>query len=349
MAVFSHHSVETHKTNSLNPEVCSSRAPKKEFEWVGYRKRGGTMKGTRHQRSSGHPWTVCANVSVNVYISFKLTLIIISLADVRSRAKVNGTTRYFRAASTWNGRLCRLTWPGQPLVQLKAKFNQVRLSGTAYRFRWKLPWKTWRYHLLLPTTLVKICSSNALHHTPARLWEKIGAPRRNFEESGACRRRDPVWAVTETGFKLPPLRQTPTPRRQTHDNPLLNLQPAPHQLHSTKPPQVHTHHIKLHRCSVCTLRCPPCSVFPPPPLSPSLSRSALWWHNPHRSQTDTDHSAGRLAAFLSGTVTSPTQASGRGDVTNQLFAREVRWSAVFRNGSSSAETGWFSRGQTGKY
>ena len=31
---------------------------------------------------------------------------------VQSRAKISGTTRYFRTASTWNGRLCRLTWPG---------------------------------------------------------------------------------------------------------------------------------------------------------------------------------------------------------------------------------------------
>ena len=31
---------------------------------------------------------------------------------IQSWAKVSGTSRYFRATSTWNVRLCRLTWPG---------------------------------------------------------------------------------------------------------------------------------------------------------------------------------------------------------------------------------------------
>ena len=38
-------------------------------------------------------------------------------------------------------------------MRLKAKSTQVRLSGTACRFRWKLPWNTWWYHLLLPSTV----------------------------------------------------------------------------------------------------------------------------------------------------------------------------------------------------
>ena len=38
-------------------------------------------------------------------------------------------------------------------LQLLPKVNQVRLSGTAYRFRWGLPRNTWWYHLLLPTTV----------------------------------------------------------------------------------------------------------------------------------------------------------------------------------------------------
>ena len=44
--------------------------------------------------------------------SFTTILDNIGKSQVQSRAKVSGTTRYFRTASSWNGRLCRLTWPG---------------------------------------------------------------------------------------------------------------------------------------------------------------------------------------------------------------------------------------------
>ena len=46
-------------------------------------------------------------------------------------------------------------------MQLKTKSTQVRLSDTAYRFRWKLSCNTWWHHLLLLTTVPAIMRSKA--------------------------------------------------------------------------------------------------------------------------------------------------------------------------------------------
>ena len=60
------------------------------------------------------------------------------MANVNTRMNImqlyalSGTIRYFRKDSTLNGMLYRLTWPGRPLLQLKAKSTQVRLKGLAH-------------------------------------------------------------------------------------------------------------------------------------------------------------------------------------------------------------------------
>ena len=62
-------------------------------------------------------WHFCFFIGTLMYSLFSGGLFCLFYAllfylSVQSWAKVSGIIRYFRAASTWKGRLYRLTWPG---------------------------------------------------------------------------------------------------------------------------------------------------------------------------------------------------------------------------------------------